>query len=390
MKYFLIAGEPSGDLHASNLMRALMQADPEAQFRFYGGDKMKAVGGTLLRHYRTIAYMGFIPVILHARTILNAMKECRRQIVEWHPDVLILIDYPGFNLKIAEYVKTHTNIPIHYYIPPKIWAWKEHRIKDIKRNVDQIFSILPFEVPFYTQKHNYPINYVGNPSLDEISHWQAEYTDTHKEFLEKHNLPDLPVIAVLPGSRRQEIKDNLTRMIAAALPYTQKGYQIVVAATLDIEDNFYHEHIGRIANGNDSNIHVIRNCTFEILANSEVGIITSGTATLETALFRVPQIVCYYTSMGKLIALLRKLFLKVKYISLVNLIVDRQLVPELVGDQMNVSNIQHHLATIIRGGSTRNTQQRGYEEMAKRLGKTGAPERAANLIVENIKASVQK
>ena len=385
MKYFLIAGEPSGDLHASNLMKALIEADPEASFQFYGGDKMKAVGGTMLKHYKSIAYMGFIPVVLHAKTILRAMSQCEQSIVDWKPDVLILIDYPGFNLKVAGYIKQHTDIPIYYYISPKIWAWKEHRIKSIKQNIDELYSILPFEVPFYTEKHNYPIHYVGNPTVDEISHWKSTHSVTRTEFLAKHHLPDLPIIAILPGSRTQEIKDNLKRMVKAALPYTQRGYQLVIAAANDIDDNFYQTHIGKIARAETSHIHVVRNHTFEILSNAEAGIITSGTATLETALFRVPQVVCYYINMGKLFAILRKLFLKVKYISLVNLITDRLLVPELVGDEMNVNNIRQYLATIIEGGSQRQAQLQGYDEMARILGEPGAPQKAATLMVQNLK-----
>lgn len=383
MKYFLIAGEASGDLHASNLMKALKINDPEAEFVFYGGDKMKAVGGELLEHYKNIAYMGFVPVVLHAKTILRAMKKCREAIVEWSPDALILIDYPGFNLKIARYVKQHTNIPIFYYISPKIWAWKEHRIKEIKLYVDRLYSILPFEVPFFTQKHNYPIDYVGNPSVDEICAWKSKYTDSHQRFLEKHNLPDKPIIALLPGSRKQEITDNFKRMATAALPYTKKGYQLLVAAANDIDNEFYTRHIKDTEA--QQNITLIRNHTFEILANAEAGLITSGTATLETALFRVPQIVCYYINMGKLFALLRKIFLKVKYISLVNLTVNRPLVPELVGDQMNVANIKKHLSTIVKGGEARADQLKGYDEMARLLGEAGAPQRAARLMVERLR-----
>ncbi len=384
MKYFLIAGEASGDLHASNLMKALRQADPQAQFRCYGGDCMKAAGGTLLRHYSSIAYMGFIPVVMHARTILRAMKECRQAIAEWQPDALVLVDYPGFNLKMARFAKAHTGIPVHYYISPKIWAWKEHRIRNIRRDVDRLYSILPFEVPFFTLKHHYPVNYVGNPSVDEIALWKAGYTDTRTTFLKKHDLPDKPLIALLPGSRRQEIKDNLTRMIAAALPCTQNGYQLTIAAAPGIGDPFYRDNIGRTAGGDTQDIHILRNSTFEILSHAEAALVTSGTATLETALFGVPQIVCYHIRMGKLFALLRKLFLKVKYISLVNLIVGRQLVPELVGDRMNAGNIRSQLLPILEGGPARKAQLEGYAEMAAKLGEPGAPSRAAALIAKSL------
>jgi lipid-A-disaccharide synthase len=387
MKYFLIAGEASGDLHASNLMKSLKQADPQAEFRCYGGDKMQAAGGTLLCHYSSIAYMGFIPVVMHARTILRAMKRCRQAIVDWQPDVLVLVDYPGFNLKIAKFVKANTNIPVHYYISPKIWAWKEHRIKNIRRDVDQLYSILPFEVPFFTVKHHYPVNYVGNPSVDEIALWKSKYTDTRADFLEKHGLPDKPIVALLPGSRRQEITDNLRRMVTAALPCIERGYQLVIAAAPDIEDAFYRDNIARVAGSDANAVFTLRNSTFEILSHAEAALVTSGTATLETALFGVPQTVCYYIRMGKLFALLRKLFLKVKYISLVNLIVDRELVPELVGDQMNVGNLRHHLQATLKGGSERDAQIEGYAEMTAKLGEPGAPARAAALMVESLRST---
>jgi len=390
MKYFLIAGEPSGDLHASNLMRALKAADSAAEFRFYGGDKMAAVGGQLLCHYKDIAYMGFIPVLLHARVILKAMKACREAVVEWAPDVLILVDYPGFNLKIARYVKEHTQIPVYYYISPKIWAWKEHRIKDIKRDVDELFSILPFEVPFFTEKHGCPINYVGNPSVDEIYAWQADYKNTRVDFLQKFNLADKPILALLPGSRCQEIKDNLKRMIQAALPYTERGYQLLIAGAPDISDEYYQKYMESFSKGNTKDLHLVRNATFEILSHAEAGLITSGTATLETALFRVPQVVCYYIAAGKLFALLRKLFLKVKYISLVNLIVDRELVPELVADQMNTTNIAHHLSEIVEGGDGRQAQLDGYSEMAEILGAPGAPEHAARIMIAKLQKTAQE
>lgn len=385
MKYFLIAGEASGDLHASNLMRAIKERDNEAEFRFFGGDKMASVGGTLLNHYKEIAYMGFVPVLLHARTILKAMKRCREAIMEWNPDVLILVDYPGFNLKIAKYIKEHSSIPVYYYISPKIWAWKEHRIKAIRSYVDELFSILPFEVPFFEQKHGYKINYVGNPSVDEIAEWQAGYKDSREDFNAKYGLADKPVIALLPGSRSQEVKDNLKRMIKAALPYTQKGYQLVIAGAPDITDEAYGRYINEFSEGNSENLHLLRDATFEILTHAEAGLITSGTATLETAIFRTPQVVCYYISMGKLFAVLRKLFLKVKYISLVNLIVDRELVPELVGDQMRTDKIAAHLDTIVEGGTARAAQIEGYKEMATLLGNPGAPQRAADLIVNKLK-----
>ena len=216
MRYYLIVGEASGDLHASHLMAALRRVDDAAEFRFFGGDKMSDVGGIRVRHYRELAYMGFVPVLMHLPTIFRNMAKCKRDIVEWQPDALILVDYPGFNLDIAQYIHSHTQIPVYYYISPKIWAWKEWRIKNIKRDVDQLFSILPFEVPFFEQKHHYPIHYVGNPTAEEVRQFRESYTESADEFRRRHNLSSRPIIALLAGSRRQEIKDNLPAMIDAA------------------------------------------------------------------------------------------------------------------------------------------------------------------------------
>ncbi|MGM9705189.1 MAG: lipid-A-disaccharide synthase, partial [Prevotella sp.] len=229
MKYYIIAGEASGDLHAAHLMKALQRVDPAAEFRFFGGDEMSAVGGERVRHYRELAYMGFVPVLLHLPTILGNMSMCKHDIASWHPDVVILVDYPGFNLNVARYVKSATGIPVYYYISPKIWAWKEWRIKSIKRDVDEMFSILPFEVPFYEDKHHYPIHYVGNPTNDEVNQFKAIYRQSKYEFCRRNNLSSKPIIALLPGSRRQEIKDNLPAMIAAARRFPD--YQVVVACS---------------------------------------------------------------------------------------------------------------------------------------------------------------
>lgn len=379
MRYFLIVGEASGDLHASNLMRAIQQTDSSAEFRYYGGDKMQAVGGTLLCHYKDIAYMGFVTVFIHLPTIFKAMRRCREAIMEWQPDVLILVDYPGFNLKIAKYIKSHTRIPIYYYISPKIWAWKEWRIKAIKRDVDEMFSILPFEVPFY-QRHDYPIHYVGNPTVDEIAEWRRVKSEELGVRSEGS-----PTIALLPGSRRKEITDNLPIMLEAAAAYAEKGYRIVIAGAPSISDELYEKIIGA-RSGEGVPCTICRDQSFSILTQAEAALVTSGTATLETALMRVPQVVCYYIGASWFFVILRKLLLKVKYISLVNLIVDRELVPELVGSDMNVANLSQHLATIVSGGSERDTQLQGYEEMARLLGEPGAPERAARIICSRLEA----
>ena len=382
MKYFLIAGEASGDLHAAHLMQALKRHDVDAEFRFYGGDEMLRVGGELLCHYKHLAYMGFIPVLLHLRTILKGMERCKQQIAEWRPDCVILVDYPGFNLKIAKFVKTQAICPVYYYISPKIWAWKEHRIKDIRAYVDRLFSILPFEVDFFEKKHNYPISYVGNPTADEVIAFKQNYREDFDDFCAKNGLiAQQPIIALLAGSRKQEIKDNLCKMCEAARPYVHQGYQLVLAGAPSISEDYYELMFSRLGWHKSLLPRVLRGQTYPLLSHSAAALVTSGTATLETALFRVPQVVCYYITMGKLISFLRKQFLKVKYISLVNLVADSEVVPELVADAMNVDNVYKHLGEILPGGPKRQAQMRGYDRMAEILGAAGAPERAASEIV---------
>lgn len=377
MKYYLIVGEASGDLHASNLMRALQHEDPQAEFRFFGGDLMKAVGGTCVKHYRELAYMGFIPVLLHLRTIFRNMDYCKKDVEAWQPDVLILVDYPGFNLKIAEYIKQHTQIPVYYYISPKIWAWKEYRIKNIKRDVDELFSILPFEVDFF-KKHQYPVHYVGNPCVDAVDDFRKNGEETFSEFIAANGLENRPIIALLAGSRRQEIKDNLSRMIEAARSFPQ--YQFVVAGAPGIEPDFYKQYI-------DSSTKIVFGQTYRLLQQAEAALVTSGTATLETALFRVPQVVCYYTAAGKLVSFLRRHILKVKYISLVNLIADCEVVTELVADGMTVANIKKELAKIVPGGSGRSLMLSEYDRLIAILGEPGASERAASQITALLKSN---
>lgn len=377
MKYYLIVGEASGDLHASNLMRALQHEDPQAEFRYFGGDLMKAVGGTCVKHYRELAYMGFIPVLLHLRTIFRNMDYCKKDVEAWQPDVLILVDYPGFNLKIAEYIKQHTRIPVYYYISPKIWAWKEYRIKNIKRDVDELFSILPFEVDFF-KKHQYPVHYVGNPCVDAVDDFRKNGQETFSEFIAANGLENRPIIALLAGSRRQEIKDNLSRMIEAARSFPQ--YQFVVAGAPGIEPDFYKQYI-------DSSTKIVFGQTYRLLQQAEAALVTSGTATLETALFRVPQVVCYYTAAGKLVSFLRRHILKVKYISLVNLIADCEVVTELVADGMTVANIKKELAKIVPGGSGRSLMLSEYDRLIAILGEPGASERAASQITALLKSN---
>ena len=373
MKYYLIVGEASGDLHASHLMAALKVEDPQAEFRFFGGDLMAAVGGTMVKHYKELAYMGFIPVLLHLRTIFANMKRCKEDIVAWQPDVVILVDYPGFNLSIAKFLRAKTHIPVYYYISPKIWAWKEYRIKNIKRDVDELFSILPFEVEFFEDKHHYPIHYVGNPTVDEVTLFRAEYPETFDGFVRENNLDSKPIIALLAGSRKQEIKDNLPDMLRAASAFPE--YQLVLAGAPGISPDYYHEYVG------DAKVKILFGQTYRLLQQAEAALVTSGTATLEAALFRVPQAVCYHTPIGKVISFLRRHILTVKYISLVNLIANREVVKELVADTMTVEQARAELERILYDKDYRQRMLDGYEYMAERLGDAGAPKRAAQEMV---------
>lgn len=382
MKYYLIVGEASGDLHASHLMAALKEEDPQAEFRFFGGDLMAAVGGTMVKHYKELAYMGFIPVLLHLRAIFANMKCCKEDVVTWQPDVLILVDYPGFNLNIAKFIHAHTQIPVFYYISPKIWAWKEYRIKNIKRDVDELFSILPFEVEFFEGKHQYPIHYVGNPTMDEVVAFCSSHSGVLEEFVKSNGLSSKPIIALLAGSRKQEIKDNLPDMLRAASAFPD--YQLVLAGAPGISPEYYRKYVGGVS------VKIVFNQTFSLLQQAEAALVTSGTATLETALFRVPQVVCYHTPIGKVIAFLKRHILKVKYISLVNLIADREVVRELVADKMTVAYIREELERILYNKEYRGQMLEGYEYMASRLGEAGAPKRAANRMLELLKKYSKK
>ncbi len=371
MKYYLIAGEASGDLHASRLMSQLKAHDPQARFRYFGGDLMAAEGGTLVKHYRDMAYMGFVPVLLHLPTILRNMSMCKQDISQWQPDIVILVDYPGFNLDVAKYVKGHGQTPVCYYISPKIWAWKEYRIRRIKRDVDLMLSILPFEKDFYEGKHHYPITYVGNPTMEEVSAFRAKAEMGNDDFL-RHNVlsPHGNIIAVLCGSRRQEIKDNLPAMLQATDAFSAH-YQAVIAGAPGIEADYY----AQFTRGHHAKVLPAGN-TYQLLYNARAALVTSGTATLETALMRVPQVVCYETPLPALIGWLRKRVLSVKYISLVDLIADSQVVSELVADTFTVDNIKRELSAIL-SGPAREKMLRGYDVVAQKLGDSVAPEQAA-------------
>lgn len=379
MKYYLIAGEASGDLHASCLMNALKARDSEAEFRCVGGNMMKEAGGQLLIHYKDLAYMGFIPVLLHAGTILKGMSRCKKDILEWRPDVLILVDYPGFNLSIAEFIHTHSRIPVYYYISPKIWAWKEHRIKSIRKYIDRMFCILPFEVDYYAGK-NYEVDYVGNPSADEVYSFLQNDTTTGEGFRTENALGDKPIIALLAGSRKQELKDNLKRMIAAAETYND--YQLVIAGAPGLTPEDYTPYLqGR-------HIPILFGKTYQLLKHAHAALVTSGTATLETALFNVPQVVCYYTACGKLVSFLRRLLLHVPYISLVNLIAGKEVVPELVADGMTIANVRRHLQPLLRVDSPeRKKMLDEYAETRRKLGKEKTPDNAARLILQQLQKS---
>ena len=381
MKYYLLVGEASGDLHAAELMKALRQCDAEAQFRFFGGDKMQTVGGTCVKHYRELAYMGFMPVLLHLRTIFRNMAQCKRDIVAWHPDVVILVDYPGFNLSIAKFLKRHTTIPAYYYISPKIWAWKEWRIKAIRRDVAELFSILPFEVDFYERKHHFPIHYVGNPTAEEVAAYRKAHHTTTEAFAAQHKLtPNKPIIALLAGSRKQEIKDNLPAMMQAAASFAD-CCQMVLACAPAIEARYYDEVIARVAVPNGMVLHRIENATYDLLQHATAALVTSGTATLETALFGVPQVVCYKTPVPRLIRWAFTHILSCNYISLVNLIADKEIVAELFADRFSVEQITAELAQILPGGAKRSEMLAGYGLVEERLGEERAAQNAARQMI---------
>ena len=370
MKYYLIAGEASGDLHASNLMRALQQEDANAKFRFFGGDLMASCGGTLVKHYRDMAYMGFIPVLMNLDKVLANMRLCKQDIAAFRPDVVILIDYPGFNLKIAKYVTRRLGIPVYYYISPKIWAWKEWRVKSIRRYVDRLYSILPFEVSFYA-KHDYTVEYVGNPTVDELA--VRPYADeSFEDFTAECGLGKKPIIALLAGSRVAEIDHNLPLMIEAAKTF--HDYQLVIAGAPGISPDRYAPYL------QDRSVKVVWGKTYRLLQQSRVALVTSGTATLETALLRVPQVVCYRLGGGKLFYKTFEKILKVPYVSLVNLIADSPVVCELLGYRATPENLRRELTSLFEE-TTRKKMLEGYDLVAERLGAPGAPKNAAQSMV---------
>lgn len=374
MKYYLIAGEASGDLHASNLMQAIKEKDADASFRFFGGDLMQEVGGTLVKHYRELAFMGFIPVLLNLKTILRNLEICKKDIVEFSPDVVILIDYPGFNLKIAKYLKLHTFIPVTYYISPKIWAWKEYRIKSFKKYVDQMLCILPFEVDFY-KKHNYPVDYVGNPTVDAIRK-RKNSNQTFNEFIKLNHLEDKPIIAILAGSRKQEIEDNLPAMLKAIEVF--KSHQVIIAGAPGIDEDFYKKALYK------KDATLIFDQTYNILSHANAALVTSGTATLEAALLNVPQVVCYKTPVPKLAYWAFKNVLNTPYISLVNLIAGKEVVRELFAKFFTIENIHDETEKLLFDSEYRQNMLSEYQEIQESLGTDNASDKAADLIYKRL------
>ncbi|NLY23756.1 MAG: lipid-A-disaccharide synthase [Bacteroidales bacterium] len=380
MKYYLIAGEASGDLHASNLMLSLKKLDNEADFRFFGGDLMQSAGGTLVKHYREMAFMGVIPVVLHAPAILRNLALCKEDIARYSPDVVILVDYPGFNLKIAAYVKRQLEIPVHYYISPKVWAWKEYRVKSFKKYVDEMLCILPFEVDFY-RKHQYRVHYVGNPTVDAIA--QREHKEeTFGQFVTDNQLEEKPVIALLAGSRKQEIRNNMPAMLEAVKGFAD-GYQFIVAGAPGIDPAIYKEYERSFPQ-----VKVLFNQTYRILSQSEAALVTSGTATLETALLNVPQVVCYRMALPQLTYWGFKHILHTPWISLVNLIIGREVVKELFAKFFTVENIRTELHQLLHVQRYRQNMLENYREMQQVLGDSGASDRAARIIYGKLHPSV--
>jgi len=371
MKYYIIAGEASGDLHAANLMKGLKKTDPQAEFRFWGGDLMQQEGGTPVKHYRDLAFMGFAEVLLNLRTILRNISFCKEDIKKWEPHVIIFVDYPGFNLRIAKWARKE-GYKTHFYISPQIWAWKENRIKDIQRDIDEMYVILPFEKDFYEKKHNYKVNFVGHPLIDAIAGRppvQAEKIKT------EHNLDNRPIIALLPGSRKQEISKMLEVMLSVTDDF--KEYQFVIAGAPSQEESFYRPYIKK------KNVHLVMNRTYDILEISTAALVTSGTATLETALLKVPEVVCYK---GNFISYqIAKRIINLDYISLVNLIMDREVVKELIQNEFNRKNLKTELTKIL-DKENRKRIFSDYHELEQKLGGKGASEKTAELIFKKISA----
>ncbi len=374
MKYYLIAGEASGDLHGSNLMRELKLADPDAQFRYFGGDLMQNEGGTLVKHYREMAFMGIVNVVLNLKTIGRNMKFCQKDLLEFQPDVVILIDYPGFNLRMAEFAKLH-KLRVFYYISPKVWAWKEYRIKRIKAYVDELFTILPFETEYF-KKHGIDVNYVGNPLMDSVASFRKKAL-SKEEFLDKNNLDDRPIVALLSGSRKQEIKNTLPIMRKAAACYPE--YQFVVAGVSTVDKKSYDKILRGFP------IPVIYNQTYDLLNNAHSALVASGTATLETALFGVPQTVLYRVEGGRVVQVIMKnFFLKVKWASLPNLILNKEALKEFIQVDLTFKNVRDELHRLLYEQDYRDKITTDYSRLMEILGEPGTSKRAAKKMIETL------
>lgn len=370
MKYYIIAGEASGDLHGSNLMKALYKEDLNADIRFWGGDLMQNVGGTLVKHYRELAFMGFAEVILNLKTILNNIKICKADIEQFNPDVIIFIDYPGFNMRIAKWAKLK-GIKTHYYIAPQIWAWKENRIKAVKRDFDKLFVILPFEKDFFEIKHYFPVEFVGHPLIDAI-HNQVKTNEV--SFRKENNLDERPIIAILPGSRKQEIAKMLTVMLSIVTDFPT--YQFVIAGAPSQEYHFYTPFL------TTKNVKFVSNKTYDLLSIATAAMVTSGTATLETALFKVPEVVCYKGSWASY--QIAKRIITLKYISLVNLIMDEEVVTELIQEKCNTENLKTSLSKLLQAKHRKALLEK-YDALETKLGGIGASEKTAKLILKDLK-----
>lgn len=373
MKYYLIAGEASGDLHGANLMRALKKEDAEADFRFFGGDLMKAQGGKLEKHYSEMAFMGFLEVLIHVRAIFRNLKQAKKAILDYHPDALILIDFPGFNLKIASFAKKH-GIRVFYYISPKVWAWNQKRVLSIKKNVDQLFCIFPFEVDFY-KTWGMDVHYVGNPLLDAIA---AHHTDS--QFRVNQALGEQQIIALLPGSRRQELKRLLTDMLQVSDDFPDYQFVIAGAPSFSIDD--YQPFIG------GRQIPVLFDQTYNLLLHAKAAIVTSGTATLETALFKVPQVVVYKG--GRISVAIARLLVKIKFISLVNLIMGQEIVKELIQENCTPKSIKMELERLLQDSFYRGQMLGHYDQLVERVGESGASNRVAKLVVHYLGNSLKR
>jgi lipid-A-disaccharide synthase len=375
MKYYVLAGEASGDLHASNLIREIKKIDPETRFRGFGGELMEQAGMTVLKHYRDMAFMGLVPVIMNIRTIQKNFRFCEQDLLEFNPDVLILVDYPGFNLRMAKFAKAN-GIRTFYYISPKVWAWKEKRVHKIIASVDEMFTILPFETEFFG-KYNYPVNYVGNPLLDAILEKKTE--PDHFRFRSENQLTDKPILAILPGSRKAEISVLLPTMLKAVAQFPE--YQCVIAGAPNMGIEFYQPFM------NGSQAPIIWGKTYEILIHSRAAIVSSGTATLETAILNVPQVVVYQLTPNWLFKYLKKFFLKTRWVSLVNIILGRGAVAELIQSDFTLEKIDNELRKILNDAEHETRMLADYRDMMIRLGEPGASKRAATLMVSKLKTS---